>query len=106
MGFSRKDYWSGLLCPPPGDLPNPGIKPASPALTGGFFTTSTPWEAVCVCVCLREREKAMCELCVDMCVYLCMCVPECMLTHICVMSVAVTAVHGMPRPTRWLDLVQ
>ena len=62
--------------------------------------------SVCVCVCLREREKAMCELCVDMCVYLCMCVPECMLTHICVMSVAVTAVHGMPRPTRWLDLVQ
>ena len=60
----------------------------------------------CVCACLREREKAMCELCVDMCVYLCMCVPECMLTHICVMSVAITAVHGMPRPTRWLDLVQ
>ena len=60
----------------------------------------------CVCACLRETEKAMCELCVDMYVYLCMCVPECMLTHICVMSVAVTAVHGMPRPTRWLDLVQ
>ena len=37
-----------LLCPPPGDLPNPGIKPTSltsPALAGGFFTTSTTWEA-------------------------------------------------------------
>ena len=31
-GFSRQEYWSGLLCPPPGDLPNPGIKPGSPAL--------------------------------------------------------------------------
>ena len=30
MGFSRQEYWSGLLCPPAGDLPNPGIKPASP----------------------------------------------------------------------------
>ena len=32
MGFSRKEYWSGLPCPSPGDLPNPGIKPRSPAL--------------------------------------------------------------------------
>ena len=31
-GFSRQEYWSGLPCPPPGDLPNPGIKPRSPAL--------------------------------------------------------------------------
>ena len=30
MGFSRQEYWSGWLCPPPGDLPNPGIEPASP----------------------------------------------------------------------------
>ena len=32
MGFSRQEYWSGLPCPPPGDLPNPGIKLSSPAL--------------------------------------------------------------------------
>ena len=32
MGFSRQGYWSGLPCPPPGDLPDPGIKPVSPAL--------------------------------------------------------------------------
>ena len=31
MGFSRQEYWSGLLCPPPGDLPNPGIELPSPA---------------------------------------------------------------------------
>jgi len=37
--FSRQEYWSGLPFPPPGDLPNPGIKPVSPALAGGFFTT-------------------------------------------------------------------
>ena len=48
MGFSRQEYWSGLTCPPPGDLPHPGIEPASlmsPALVGGFLTTSTTWEA-------------------------------------------------------------
>ena len=48
MGFSRQEYWSGFLCPPPGDLPNPGIEPTSlmsPALAGGFFTTSIAWEA-------------------------------------------------------------
>ena len=44
MGFSKQEYWSGFPCPPPGDLPNPGIKPVSlrsPALAGGFFTAST-----------------------------------------------------------------
>ena len=48
MGLSRQEYWSGLLCPPPGDLPKPGIELASlvsPALAGEFFTTSTTWEA-------------------------------------------------------------
>ena len=39
MGFSRLEYESGLPFPPPGDLPNPGLEPASPALAGGFFTT-------------------------------------------------------------------
>ena len=48
MGFSRKEYWSGLPCPSSGDLPNPGIKPAclmSPALAGRLFTTPSTWEA-------------------------------------------------------------
>ena len=48
VGFSRQGYWSGLPCPPPGDLPDPGIDPVSlrsPALAGGFFTTSATWEA-------------------------------------------------------------
>ena len=49
MGFSKQEYWSGLPCPPPGDLPDPGIKPVSlmpPALAGRFFTTSTTREAL------------------------------------------------------------
>ena len=45
MGFSWQKCWSRLLCPPPGDLPNPGIEPESPALAGRFYTTSTTWEA-------------------------------------------------------------
>ena len=45
MGFSRQEYQSGLSSPSPGDLPDPGIKPAflaSLALAGGFFTTEPP----------------------------------------------------------------
>ena len=49
MGFSRQEYWSGLPCPPPGDLPDPGIELESHymfrAVAGGFFTTSITWEA-------------------------------------------------------------
>ena len=52
MEFSRQEYWNGLPCPPPGDLPNPGIEPMSlmsPALTGGCRrkvqeTASATWE--------------------------------------------------------------
>ena len=51
MEFSRQEYWSGLPCFSPGDLPNPEIKPTSlvsPALTVGFFPTSAPREAIVV----------------------------------------------------------
>ena len=51
-GILQQEYWSGLPCPPPGDLPDPGIKPtslASPELPGRFFTTSATWET-CICV--------------------------------------------------------
>ena len=37
-GISRQESWSGLPCPPPGDLPDPGIEPKSPALADDFFT--------------------------------------------------------------------
>ena len=49
MEFSRQEDCSGFPIPPPGDLFNPGIKPASPvspAMAGEFFTTSTTWKAL------------------------------------------------------------
>ena len=49
MGFSRQEYWSGLPCPPAGDLPYSGIElPTlkSPVLANSFFTTSATWEAI------------------------------------------------------------
>ena len=42
MGFSRQEYWSGWPCPSPGDLPDPGIEPGSPALQGDSFLTEPP----------------------------------------------------------------
>ena len=41
MGFSRQEYWSGLPFPSPGDLPNPGIEPRSPALEANALTSAT-----------------------------------------------------------------
>ena len=51
MGFSRQESWSGLPCLPLGDLPDPATEPASltsPALAGGFSTTSSTWEALVI----------------------------------------------------------
>ena len=48
IGFSRQEHWSGLSCPPPGDLPNPGVEAMSllsPALAGRLFTTRATWGA-------------------------------------------------------------
>ena len=42
MGFSRQVYWSGLPFPSPGDLPNPGIEPGSPALRADTFLSEPP----------------------------------------------------------------
>ena len=47
MGFSRQEYWSGLPCLPPVDLPDPGMEPTSlrsPALAGRVFATSATWK--------------------------------------------------------------
>ena len=51
-GILQARMWSGLACPSPGDLPDPGIEPEvlrSPVLAGGFFTTSATWKAQCIC---------------------------------------------------------
>ena len=46
MAFPKQESWSGLPFPSPGHLPHPGIKPASPALAGGFFTTEPPGKSI------------------------------------------------------------
>ena len=53
VGFPRQEYWSGMPFPPSSNLLYPGIEPASlasPALAGGFFTTSATWEAPSITV--------------------------------------------------------
>ena len=51
LEFSKQDFWNGVPFSPPGNLPYPGVKPASlasPSLTGRFFTASTTWEALSI----------------------------------------------------------
>ena len=47
MGFCRQEYWSGLPCPPPGDLPNPGIKPRSPTLQADSLQAEPQGKPLC-----------------------------------------------------------
>ena len=61
MGFSRQEYWSGLPCSPPRDLPDLGIKPASLlplSLAGGFFTSRATWDPGVKC---RGWRWVQCE---------------------------------------------
>ena len=62
MGFARQEYWSGLPCPPPGDLPDPGMEPESPRspeLAGGFLTMHATWEApMSFCLALTIDQKS------------------------------------------------
>ena len=54
MGLSRPEYWSGLLCPPPGDFSDPGtepISPVSPALQAGSLPTESPGKPPFTLVC-------------------------------------------------------
>ena len=74
MGFSSQEHWSGLPCPPPGDLPDLGIEAASltsPAMAGRFFTTSAPWEALgggkyrefsCTCTTTHPSTHTLCMI--------------------------------------------
>ena len=69
MGFSRQEYWSGLPHPPPGDLPNPGIEPRSPALQADSLLSQPPGKHQCIVdiaiitsVILFESAVAMCDV--------------------------------------------
>ena len=58
-GILQAKHWSGLSFPSPGDLPNPGIEPASlafPALAGGLFSTSATWEALQCYILMKGRK--------------------------------------------------
>ena len=61
MGFSRQEYWSGLPFPSPGDLPNPGIEPGSPALQTDALSSEPPGKPTVVWlwpqVNIRERTQ-------------------------------------------------
>ena len=50
MRFSRQEYWSGLPFPSPGDLPNPGIEPSSPAFQADTLTSEPPGMGMCAMV--------------------------------------------------------
>ena len=62
MGFPRREYWSGLTFPPPGDLPNSGMEPASPALADGF--TELPGKPLVKMLC-RATQSGL-SLCYPM----------------------------------------
>ena len=55
MGFSRQENWSGLPCPPPGDLPDPGTKPQSPALQVDSLPLSH-WGSLNMCICINIKS--------------------------------------------------
>ena len=58
MRFPRQEYWSGLPCPPPGELPDPGIEPTSlmsPALAGEFFTSHAVFKS-------QKYHTKMCDM--------------------------------------------
>ena len=56
MGFSRQEYWSGLPFPSPGDLPDLGVEPRSPALAGGFFTAEPPGKPISHDIAVEKSE--------------------------------------------------
>ena len=74
-GISRQEYWSGLPFPPPGNLPDSGIKPSSSALAGRFFTTLTPPGKPMLCVCVYiyiyiiflKARSLLCSFCMASC---------------------------------------
>ena len=76
LGFSRQEYWSGLPCRPPGDLPNQGIEPKSPALQSDFLPLNHQGSIyMCVCVCVCTHIYVYIYVCVCIYTYLFRCFP-------------------------------
>ena len=83
LGLPRQEYWSGLPFPSPGDLPNSGIEPTSPALAGRSFTAEPAGKPGQVYACL---------------VYICICTPLKMLARLCALSAALKPRWSEPSP--------
>ena len=66
MGFAKQEYWSELPFSSPGDLPNLGIEPRSPALAGRFFTTEPPGKSMSY----MKNYKFVLEICI-ICIKIC-----------------------------------
>ena len=62
MGFSRQAYWSGLPCPPPGDLPKPGIKPRFPPLQLDSLASEPPGKPFSEDAKLSLRDRVLGEV--------------------------------------------
>ena len=61
MGFPRQEYWSELPFLSPGDLPNPGTEPSSPALAGRFFTTELPGKPIIIVAIINLPLQSLIE---------------------------------------------
>ena len=62
MGFSRQEYWSGLPCPPPGDLPNPGIELRSPSLQADSLASEPPGKPIFILsTSISSSVKCVCK---------------------------------------------
>ena len=64
MAFSRREYWSGLPFPPPGDLPHRGIEPGSPALQADALTSEPAGKPICMQIC---KNSCISPHCVHVC---------------------------------------
>ena len=74
MGFPRQKYWSGLLFPSPGDLPNLGVKPTSPNNGSGLFTTETGKMSLGFPIFeLFVSEIVFLSICIQVCIYIFVC---------------------------------
>ena len=65
MEFSRQEYWNGMPCPPPEDLPDPETEPVSllsAALAGEFFTTSATWKIIFLYSEVKVKVSQLCQL--------------------------------------------
>ena len=101
IAFSRQEHWSGLLCPSPGDLPNPGIKPRLPVLHADSLPPEIPGKPhMCPCIrvylCVYIYMYVYTYICMCVCVCVCVCICSVVFNSTSLCPVAHQApVHGI-----------